>query len=320
MPMEVSAHTLGCSTPALAKMVSWKYAHSSADACREDLASHHHLKLSKRSIQHIHHLVASEVIDKEDQWSYPVAFSAEQVATISISRDGTTAPLVGEGYREVMTGTISFYDHQGQRLGTLYSGAAPQHGREVFNHVFGQEIEQVQAQYPHASITAVADGDPANWTFLSQYTQHLTIDYWHATEYLAGFAHATMEEQQAKTWLSERKQVLQQQEGGAQKVLEEMRTQAGPLSQWTAEHPVRRAVVYFGNHQDKMGYAQNRKRKIPIGSGIVEAACKTLVKQRMDCSGCRWNYEGMEEVLVTRSMAMSNKWDDFWSKVDHYGF
>jgi len=70
-----------------------------------------------------------------------------------------------------------------------------------------------------------------------------------------------------------------------------------------------------------MNYAPLVAGKIPIGSGVTEAACKVLVKQRLCGSGMRWKEPGAAAVLSVRClMYTTERWSQFWSKIDRYGF
>ena len=53
------------------------------------------------------------------------------------------------------------------------------------------------------------------------------------------------------------------------------------------------AITYFTNHEHQMNYVQYLKDALPIGSGVTEAACKTLIKQRLCCSGMKWTEKGI---------------------------
>ena len=61
-----------------------------------------------------------------------------------------------------------------------------------------------------------------------------------------------------------------------------------------------------------MGYVQAKSQNLPIGSGVVEAACKTLVAQRMKCSGMRWRHAGGQAILTLRAHIQSNRFGQAW--------
>jgi len=62
-----------------------------------------------------------------------------------------------------------------------------------------------------------------------------------------------------------------------------------------------------------MRYAALLKKNLPIGSGVVEAACKTLVTERMKRSGMAWRKKGGQAILTLRSLMQSDRWDRGWS-------
>jgi hypothetical protein len=69
-----------------------------------------------------------------------------------------------------------------------------------------------------------------------------------------------------------------------------------------------------------MDYTRHLAENLPIGSGIVEAACKTLVKQRLCGAGMRWKHQGAKIVLSLRALVQSTgRWAQFWEKIDQYG-
>jgi len=76
-----------------------------------------------------------------------------------------------------------------------------------------------------------------------------------------------------------------------------------------------KALTYFRNQRWRMRYAQYRRANLPIGSGVVEAACKTLVTQRFKCSGMRWGMAGGQAILTCRSVIQSGRWERAWSLV-----
>ena len=59
---------------------------------------------------------------------------------------------------------------------------------------------------------------------------------------------------------------------------------------------------------------------LPIGSGVTEAACKTLVKQRLCASGMRWKNKGARVVLSLRALThTTGRWAQFWEKINQFG-
>jgi hypothetical protein len=70
-----------------------------------------------------------------------------------------------------------------------------------------------------------------------------------------------------------------------------------------------------------MNYAQALEHNLPIGSGVTEAACKVLVKQRLCGAGMKWGGRGAAVVLSLRALNYTpSRWDQFWNKIDRYGF
>jgi hypothetical protein len=83
------------------------------------------------------------------------------------------------------------------------------------------------------------------------------------------------------------------------------------------------AITYFRNNNEKsrMDYSESVVMNYSIGSGITEAACKTIIKQRLCLSGMRWKNKGAGVILSLRTLTHSTgRWEQFWKKVNQYGF
>ena len=81
------------------------------------------------------------------------------------------------------------------------------------------------------------------------------------------------------------------------------------------------AARYVGHNLGRMDYAVNQAMNLPIGSGVIEAACKHVVKQRVACSGMKWKRKGLQAVLTLRSLYQSTgRWEQFWGKVQILGW
>ena len=91
----------------------------------------------------------------------------------------------------------------------------------------------------------------------------------------------------------------------------------GALGRLRTRYPRRQAIhkalAYFREHRHRMHYADLRARNLPIGSGVVEAACKTLVSQRLKRSGMRWRMTGGQAILTFRALCQSARFERAWS-------
>jgi hypothetical protein len=106
------------------------------------------------------------------------------------------------GYREAMTGNLSLYDPDGERLHTIYLGATPEYGKARFLSRLQEEINKIKKKYPDALYIGLADGAANNWEFLNPNTQCQILDFYHATEYLAGASYAfSTSDAERKEWL-----------------------------------------------------------------------------------------------------------------------
>ena len=79
-----------------------------------------------------------------------------------------------------------------------------------------------------------------------------------------------------------------------------------------AAEEIRKAISYFTEHADRMDYPRFVARQLPIGSGGVESACKTLIQAREKQAGMRWSHDGAQTVASLRALHRSGRWDRFW--------
>ena len=74
-------------------------------------------------------------------------------------------------------------------------------------------------------------------------------------------------------------------------------------------------------HKQRMNYSYHAVRRQPIGSGVTEAACKVLIKQRFCKSGSRWKEQGASAVLSIRALKLTaGRWNAFWKRISQYGY
>jgi len=317
VPLESRCRILAENTPRCAKMLSWKYAQMSGAAVKQDLRQNHAVRMGIKHIQSTFDAVGEVMKEKEAEWGYAPAALQEEVACISISCDGTTAPLRQGGFREVMVGSISFYNSAGDRLSGIYTACAPEAQKSTFAAIFAQEIAEIKQRYAHVPYIGLADGASWNWAFLEPLTDIQRLDFYHATAYLAGAAKCMFRQgARRQAWLDQACHRLKHEPGGAAKILAEL--EASPKN---GQENMCKAITYFTNQLARMDYPSALSENSPIGSGVVEAACKVLVNQRLCNSGMKWHEDSMDKILMARCLIFSeDRWGQFWNKVDRYGY
>jgi len=325
VPLEAGARLVRCATPRFAKMISSKYARLNAAAVVSDLLDNHARSTSRATLQKIADCVGAIAASKEESWSYETPRIDRAISTVVCSLDGAMLLTVDDGWREAMVGSLSLYDCDGERQHTTYFGAAPQYGKEEFFKRYERELDGIKKHYPDALYLGIADGASSNWRFLKEHTEKQLLDFYHVTEYLAKVAHAAHPEKTGKParqqWLKDRCHELKHEPRAAKAILKQMQgyTRKQKLSE-AIEADLSAAISYFKNHVHMMEYASHVEQALPIGSGVTEAACKTLVKQRFCCSGMRWKEAGIKTVLSLRSLVQTQgRWDQFWKKIERFG-
>ena len=176
--------------------------------------------------------------------------------------------------------------------------------------------------YPDALYIGIADGATDNWPFLNQYTSIQVTDFWHATEYLANAAeaifHRKKQQVERKDWLKQRCHELKNNTGAAELILTELKDHAQNKHPPKRQEILHKTIAYFSNQGVRMNYASLVAQALPIGSGVTEAACKMIVKQRLCQAGMKWRQKGASIILSLRTLERSNRWEQFWDKVSQY--
>lgn len=323
-PLERDGRIIITSTPLFAKQVSSKLAYGSAREVKRDLLENHGRSVSLSYIQRLSEAVASVIELKEETWSYAPPKLDVEIMSVAIGLDGTCMLLCEEGWREAMVGTIALYDATGERQHTIYIGATPEYGKASFLERLEREITRTKTRYPQAIYVGIADGAESNWRFLKQHTSEQILDFYHASGYLAAVAIALYPNELARQrqWLQDSCHHLKHEPGAATQLYEQMQDLSlGSKHSQSIQNNLAAAVTYFHNHQHQMNYALYQDKHYPIGSGVTEAACKTVIKQRLCCSGMRWKQKGAAAVLSLRALVLtSTRWNQFWNKLNQYGF
>jgi len=182
-----------------------------------------------------------------------------------------------------------------------------------------QDVLTIRQRTGPLPVVLLADGAPEIWGLFARHLNARTlgiepirlVDAWHALEYLA--AAARLLESREKAWpgtFRRWKAWLLEKTGGARRVIEAMENSGMRSARDAAgNRPVGDPLRYFQNRASLMHYAEARFHGLPIGSGAVEATCKSLVSLRMKRCGARWKHHSGNEILQLRALQLSDRWD-----------
>lgn len=257
----------------------------------------------------------------------PVPLLRHPIDTLYIEMDGTGIPmapkeLVGKKgkqqdgsakTREAKVGCVftqTTLDETGNPVrdpaSTTYVGAIEQAA------AFAQRLytESVRRGLYQAKRVIVI-GDGAEWVKNIAQTQfgnaQFIIDYYHAVEHIGKLARAIFvrDLKQAEEWREHWTGMLWH--GEVQSIIEQAEKRLSPRNK-----EGKREIEYFRKNSQYMQYHKFRAEKCFIGSGVIEAACKNLVGQRLKRSGMEWSVAGANSILAARCTLLSNRLDDYW--------
>jgi hypothetical protein len=323
-PLEDRARIFTTSTPRYAQIVSGLYADLDGGKTKRHLYSTLRRETCKANIQNLAEAVATVAQVKEEKWEYDLPPLDAEVASVAFGLDGAYMLMRDDGWREAMCGTISLYDKSGNRLHTSYFAAPPEHGKQHFHTKLEREITRTKDLFPKARYVGLGDGAKDNWTFLEQHTSDLILDFWHVSEYVhkaadAYWGSAQKWKESKEDWLEHWLHRLKHDMDGAAELIAELKSRKKELKGEKAT-VVQKTIGYMENHLELMNYGLFVKRCLPIGSGVIEASCKTVVKSRMCVSGAGWSPTGAGVVLSLRTLHLSEPtWEVFWERIMRYG-
>jgi hypothetical protein len=341
-PMELTLGIVGDFwTPRAAQQALWVVTQMTPHKSAELFERAGNMTPSKSSLQRLPTLVADAW--NADRETFERALRdglvvPEGTVSIAVSLDGVLAPIDGgnsptevraqaasdgrlskgpAGYREVGCATVSFCDAKGDLLGAIRMARAPETKKATLKQILAAEVATIVGARPELKLVKVADAATDNWDFLGSSALpegEEVIDFFHASEHLhaaiaAAYGDGTRETQYRFETLRE---TLRDDEQGVAKVIRALKHLA---SKHARSHVVALALAYFRKNRKRMRYAALKARGFMIGSGIVEAACKTLVAQRLKQSGMRWSAAGAQAILTPRGWDQSERFDKAWALV-----
>jgi hypothetical protein len=244
--------------------------------------------------------------------------------TLSVGRDGVIIPT-RPCWEEASTATVSVFDRRGRRLGTVYLGRMPQFGQGTLTAQLQTLLRDLFTRWtgelPRLSYVTDAGTHPQD--FFHDKLRHMQhprsgqklewewiVDYYHACERITKLAEGLFGSGvEASRWATQMRVVLRDQPRGVTRVVQTAQALRRHRELQRTHKEFDTALAYLKKYTDHMDYAGARRRKLPIGSGITEAACKTIFGYRFKQSGMRWKREHGQHVLDLRVILKSDVWE-----------
>jgi hypothetical protein len=251
------------------------------------------------------------------------------IPKLYIAYDGTGVPVVpreAEGRpgkqgpqaktREAKVGCVftqTHLDEQGRPRrdegSTSYVGAIET--AEAFGpRIYGEAVRR--GLYQAKRVVVLGDGAPWIWNIAGEHFPEAIqiVDLYHARQHLAELAkliHGPTD-LKWKPWATARYHQLDA--GQVEQVIGAiLRLKSGdPTVQAHREREMR----FFQNNAERMRYADFRRAGLFIGSGVVEAGCKTIIGLRLKQSGMQWTVQGANTIIALRCLDLSGQWEQFW--------
>ena len=192
---------------------------------------------------------------------------------------------------------------------TSYVGAietSQAFGLRIYAEAVRRGLRQAQ------KVIVLGDGAVWIWEIATEHFPFATqiVDLYHARQRLADLGKIIYgpTSEKARQWTAARKDQLD--DGDVEAVVMSME-RLRPREHLIREE-VRKAIDYFLTNKERMRYAEFRRQGFFVGSGVVEAGCKTIMGLRLKQSGMRWTVRGANAIIALRCCQLSGRWEEFW--------
>jgi hypothetical protein len=165
-------------------------------------------------------------------------------------------------------------------------------------------------------VVYLSDGQEALWEAQERYLGGRCavgiLDLLHVTPRLWQAAHVFHAEKSAAAEAFVRERLLRVLRGQVARVVQGLRVMGGRRTLAAAKRKTLRAVCnYLEKNQGRMRYDEYLAKGYPIASGVIEGACRHLVKDRMERAGMHWTIPGAQAMLGVRSVYISGQWEEY---------
>jgi hypothetical protein len=231
--------------------------------------------------------------------------------------------MLGRAWHEGSVGTLAFFNAKGVRLKTIYVARMPEPSKTTTVALLEDELLAVLRERPDVNVVFASDGAAPQWHALegirSRLPENLTghtmdlVDAFHVAEYVQEAANAIEGTDSpaarvpAATW----RETLKEHDDGADTVLRSMRARLSTIESSGRREELSVAINYIANQNEagRMNYAEALRRNYPIGTGITEAAAKTIAGVRMKRCGSRFSQHGGQTVMLFRAAVLSERFE-----------
>ncbi len=335
LPRDEQLDLVGTSfSPGVRRMMGRMGGKESFNEARCDIAEMAGIKVETKSVERVAEALGAqlEVLGQREraQAMADNVVSLKSVPKLYISIDGTGVPVVkretagrrGKGEngeartREAKLGCVftqTKVDEKGRpqrdEASTTYVGAiepAGEFGWRIYGEAERRGLRRA------AQVIIIGDGAPWIWRLADEHFPGAIqiVDLYHAREHLTDLSKIIYgpASTKARGWSSEH--IAQLDEGDVEAVLSSMRRLRPSGAK--AKEELRKTIKYFENNTDRMRYREFRQQELFVGSGVVEAGCKTVVGRRLKQSGMRWSVRGANDIIALRCVQLSGRWEEFW--------
>ncbi len=255
------------------------------------------------------------------QWIDQAGKDGENIV-LSVSRDGVSLGIAPFGYFEMASmATLSVF-HDGKRMGTVYLAATPEENQATLSKRLTSLLSRLIRTRGEklAKIVYVTDAGKVETAYWKNVLRKLyvdgirikierVVDYYHVSERLTTIADSLkITGNRRLAWLRHVRKLLLKEAGWGRVMRSIAKMEELYGVKKTKSEESKKAKRYLRRYRRFMNYAEQRGQGCPIGSGIVESACKQIVSERMKLSGMRWKHSGAQHVMTLRSILLSQTW------------
>jgi len=257
--------------------------------------------------------------------------SGSRKPVLAVGRDGITLrEYAHSAFQVATTATVSVYDRQGKRLITVYLAHPPELGQATMDLMLTNLLTELLERYhgPLPRLAYVTDSGSNETGYFRKVLSRMihprtgkrlqwtrVADYYHASERIWTMAEVLFGKgtQEANAWARRMLKLLKKPSGPSRALhsaanhFNRRQRKSKKLSK-RKEAIYRTAYRYIQSRTKLMRYSEFKSAHIPLGSGVTEAACKTVFTQRLKNSGMRWSHEGAKTILTLRTILLSKSW------------